>query len=99
MIAGVMVSNAGTNVFMRVSGWVLTGTAIALGYVRQVSPLFKSESNEMLYSHIYKTRGGFVLILTRGAEINTGVISETQHADKRSAKAAAKAANATPWNY
>jgi hypothetical protein len=53
----------------------------------------------MLYSHIYKTRGGFVLILTTGAEINTGVISETQHADKRSAKAAAKAANATPWNY
>ena len=84
---------------MRVSGWVLAGTAIALGYVRQVSPLFKPESNEMTYSHIYKTRGGFVLILTRGAEINTGVISETQHADKRAAKAAAKAANATPWNY
>jgi len=53
----------------------------------------------MTYSHIFKARDGFVLILTTGAEINTGVISETQHADKRAAKAAAKAANATPWNY
>jgi len=53
----------------------------------------------MLYSHIYKTRGGFNLILTTGPALNTGVISETQHADKRAAKAAAKAAGAKPWNY
>jgi len=63
----------------------------------------------MLYSHIYKMRpttsrllnlpNGHTLILTTGAEINTGVIRTEHHADKRSAKAAAKAANATPWNY
>jgi hypothetical protein len=53
----------------------------------------------MIYAHIFKARSGYTLVLSTGAQINTGVISETQHADKRSAKAAAKAANATPWNY
>lgn len=53
----------------------------------------------MTYAHIYKTRKGFILILTTGAEINSGVISENTYARKSTAKAAAKAANATPWNY
>ena len=53
----------------------------------------------MRYAHIYKTRTGYELIITAGAEINIGIVSQTAHSDKRSAKAAAKAANATPWNY
>lgn len=64
-----------------------------------VEPEPASSAPTNCYSHIYKTRGGYTLILTTGAEINTGKISETTHADKRAAKAAAKAANATPWNY
>jgi hypothetical protein len=56
------------------------------------------ESNEMLYSHIFKTSTGFVLMITPGIVL-THVISTEHYPDRRSAKAAAKAANATPWNY
>lgn len=54
----------------------------------------------MLLSHIYKaSKGSYRLILTTGAAINEGVISEAIYPDLRSAKAAAKAANAKAWNY
>jgi hypothetical protein len=53
----------------------------------------------MRYAHIYKTRAGYELIITAGAELNIGIVNHTVHPDKRAAKAAAKAANATPWNY
>lgn len=52
-----------------------------------------------MFAHIYKARGGFTLIISRGAEINQGVISTALYADKKAAKAAAKAINAKPWNY
>lgn len=56
----------------------------------------------MIYSHIYKAPkrlGKYRLMLTTGAAINTGVLSDTYHPDMRSAKAAAAAAGAKAWNY
>lgn len=56
----------------------------------------------MLYAHIYKAPkhlGKYRLMLTTGAAINDGVISEAFYPDMRSAKAAAKAAGAKAWNY
>jgi uncharacterized protein YegP (UPF0339 family) len=53
-----------------------------------------------MIAHIFKAKAGqFTLILSTGAAINTGVISETLYASKAEAKAAAKAAGATPHNY
>jgi hypothetical protein len=52
-----------------------------------------------MYSHIFKARGGFTLIITTGAEINQGVISKTIYADRKTAKQVAKQLGAKPWNY
>lgn len=54
-----------------------------------------------MYAHIYKSRNKqWMLILSRSAAITAEhVISETAYATKPEAKRAAKAANATPWNY
>jgi hypothetical protein len=58
------------------------------------------EAERKPLAHIYKAKAGqFTLILSTGAAINTGVLSETTHANKAEAKAAAKAAGATPHNY
>lgn len=56
----------------------------------------------MLLAHIYKAPkalGKYRLIITTGAAINEGVISEAFYPDMRSAKAAANAAGAKAWNY
>lgn len=56
----------------------------------------------MLLAHIYKAPkrlGKYQLIITTGAAINEGVISESYFADLKSAKAAAIAAGAKAWNY
>ena len=52
-----------------------------------------------MYSHIYKARGGFTLIISKGAEINQGVISTAIYSDRKTAKQVAKQLGATPWNY
>jgi hypothetical protein len=52
-----------------------------------------------MYSHIYKARGGFTLIITTGAEINQGVISTAIYSDRKTAKQVAKQLGAKPWNY
>jgi len=55
-----------------------------------------------MYAHIYKGRGrngGWTLIITTGAAINEGVISERTYVTKISAKQAAKEAGAKPHNY
>jgi hypothetical protein len=55
-----------------------------------------------MIAHIYKGRGrngGWVLLITTSAAINTGVLSERTYATKTSAKQAAKEAGATPHNY
>ena len=53
-----------------------------------------------MYAHIYKARQGKVkLILTTGASISEGVVSEMLLDSKTAAKAEAKRQNATPWNY
>jgi hypothetical protein len=56
----------------------------------------------MIYAHIYKAPkalGKYKLIVTTGFAISEGVISESFHADMRSAKAAAAAVGAKAWNY
>jgi hypothetical protein len=56
----------------------------------------------MLLAHIYKAPkalGKYKLIITSGAAISEGVISESYFPDMRSAKAAANAAGAKAWNY
>jgi len=53
-------------------------------------------------AHIYKGRGrngGWVLLITTGAEINIGVLTERTYVTKTGAKQAAKEAGATPHNY
>ncbi len=53
-----------------------------------------------MYAHINNARGGkFSLLLTTGAAINEGVISEKLYDTKKEAKDAAKVAGAKPWNY
>ena len=52
-----------------------------------------------MYSHIFKYQGAFLLILTKGAEINQGVISQSVCPDRKTAKQMAKQLGATPWNY
>jgi hypothetical protein len=56
---------------------------------------------KIMFAHIYKGRNKqWMLILSRSAAITSEhVISETAYATKPEAKRAAKAANATPWNY
>lgn len=56
----------------------------------------------MIYAHIYKapkSLGKYRLMITTGAAINEGVVSESYYADLKSAKAAAIAAGAKAWNY
>ena len=53
-------------------------------------------------AHIYKghgRNGGWVLLITTGAAINTNVLSEKTYVTKIGAKQAAKEAGATPHNY
>jgi hypothetical protein len=60
------------------------------------------EELKMIYAHIYKAPkalGKYKLIVTTGFGISEGVISESFHADMRSAKAAAAAVGAKAWNY
>jgi hypothetical protein len=55
-----------------------------------------------MYAHIYKGRGrngGWVLIITTGAAINEGVLSERTYVTLSSAKQEAKQAGAKPHNY
>jgi hypothetical protein len=55
-----------------------------------------------MYAHIYKSRGrngGWVLLITTSAAINTGVLSERTYATISSAKQSAKEAGAKPYNY
>lgn len=57
---------------------------------------------KMLLAHIYKAPkalGKYKLIITSGAAISEGVVSESYFPDMRSAKAAANAAGAKAWNY
>lgn len=54
----------------------------------------------MKYAHIYKARNKmFTLLVTTGASISEGILSEELYATKQEAKNAAKQSNATPWNY
>jgi|TARA_R110000772_G_scaffold19816_1_gene55159 hypothetical protein len=50
-------------------------------------------------SHIYKFKGNWKLIITSGAAISQGVISEKLYATKTLARQAAKEFGAQPWNY
>jgi hypothetical protein len=68
-------------------------------YLSTVTLIATQRRNSEMFAHIYKARGGFTLIISRGAEINQGVVSTALYADRKSAKAAAKAINAKPWNY
>jgi hypothetical protein len=52
-----------------------------------------------MYAHIFKGRDGFTLIISKGAEINQGVISTAVYLDRKAAKVAARLMKATPWNY
>jgi hypothetical protein len=55
-----------------------------------------------MYAHIYKGRGrngGWKLIITTGAAINTGVLSEKTYVTLSVAKQEAKQAVAKPHNY
>ena len=53
-----------------------------------------------MIAHIYKGRKKtWNLIITTGAAINEGVISETNYDSIRDAKNAAKELGATPHNY
>jgi hypothetical protein len=53
-----------------------------------------------MIAHIYKSRNkNWLLILTTGAAISQGVVSETIYPSKVAAKQAAKQVNAKPWNY
>jgi hypothetical protein len=53
-----------------------------------------------MIAHIYRSRNkNWLLILTTGAAISQGVISETIYPSKVAAKQAAKQVNAKPWNY
>jgi hypothetical protein len=55
-----------------------------------------------MYAHIYKGRGrngGWVLIITTGAAINEGVLSERTYVTLAGAKQEAKQAGAKPHNY
>jgi hypothetical protein len=55
-----------------------------------------------MYAHIYKGRGrngGWVLIITIGAAINEGVLSERTYVTLAGAKQEAKQAGAIPHNY
>jgi len=53
-----------------------------------------------MIAHIYKSRNkNWLLILTTGAAISQGVLSETIYPSKIAAKQAAKQAGAKPWNY
>jgi hypothetical protein len=55
-----------------------------------------------MIAHIYKGRGrngGFRLLITTGAAINQGVLSDKIYVTLAGAKQAAKEANATPHNY
>jgi hypothetical protein len=55
-----------------------------------------------MVAHIYKGRGkngGWVLLITTGAAINEGVLSERTYVSKVVAKQVAKDAGATPHNY
>jgi hypothetical protein len=57
---------------------------------------------KMIYAHIYKapkSLGKYRLMITTGAAINEGVVSESYYPDLKSAKAAAVAAGAKAWNY
>ena len=56
----------------------------------------------MKYAHIYKAPkhlGKYKLIISTDCGLSEGVISEEYFPDMRSAKAKAKALNATAWNY
>jgi hypothetical protein len=50
-------------------------------------------------SHIYKFKGNWKLIITTGAAISQGVVSEKLYATKTEAKKVAKQLGAQPWNY
>jgi len=52
-----------------------------------------------MYAHIFKVRNGFSLIISKGAELNQGVISTTIYLDRKAAKTAARLMGATPWNF
>jgi len=53
-----------------------------------------------MIAHIYRSRNkNWLLILTTGAAISQGVISEIIYPSKKEAKQAAKQAGAKPWNY
>ena len=53
-----------------------------------------------MIAHIYKARGGgYDLILTHGPYLMSARIKREWHATLRSAKAAAKALGAKPWNF
>jgi len=51
-----------------------------------------------MYAHIFKIKNGYQLFITSTPEL-VGCNQFTVYANKQQAKAAAKACNATPWNY
>ena len=62
--------------------------------------LLISLKGKKMIAHIYRSRNkNWLLILTTGAAISQGVISEIIYPSKKEAKQAAKQAGAKPWNY
>lgn len=58
----------------------------------------------MKTAHIFKARKNpngdkVMLVIVEGCDLSHDSAVETFHADKNTAKAAAKAAGAKPWNY
>lgn len=56
----------------------------------------------MKYAHIYKAPkhlGKYRLIISLYADLSFDILSEEYFPDMRTAKAKAKALNATAWNY
>lgn len=54
----------------------------------------------MYYAHIFKVKtGAWLLMVTTGPAINSGVMAESIYPNKQAAKQAAKLANAQAWNY